>query len=174
MGQIPQKLVDYAVYKQNTNNMLGTGDITLPSFEAMVTETSGAGIYGALEVPTPGMFGSQTLGIAWNTLNSDAAEMMSTEGVKLEIRGAQQSFDSGLQKIVYEPVKIVFHGLGKNFEAGTLTKNESTGTNTELELMYFKMFVNNKEVLEIDKMNYVYRINGVDQNAAIKKALGMI
>ncbi|OPG98426.1 hypothetical protein B2I21_08735 [Chryseobacterium mucoviscidosis] len=174
MGQIPQKLVDYAVYKKGTNTLLGNADVTLPSFEAMTTETSGAGIMGSLEIPTPGQYASLTLALAWNTISADAAAMMAAGVVELEIRGAQQSFDSASQQIIYEPLKIVFRGMGKAFESGTLTKNEGTGTSTEMELLYYKKFVNNKEIFEVDKMNYTFKVNGVDQNEAIKKALGFL
>ncbi|MEN1985258.1 phage major tail tube protein [Paenibacillus hubeiensis] len=174
MGQIPQKLIDYAVYRKGTNNQLGTADITLPSFEAMTTETSGAGIMGTLEVPTPGQFGSQTLGIAWNTMTVEAAEMMGAGSIDIEIRGAQQNFDTATGQIVYEPIKIVFRGLGKTYEGGTVTKNESLGASTELELLYYKSFLNNQEIFEVDKMGYVFKIRGVSQNDAIKKALGFL
>jgi len=173
MPQIPQKLVDYAVYIAGTNNLLGTGEITLPTFEAMTTEVNGGGVAGGLEVPTPGQFGSQTVTIAFNTINKDVISMMRSKQVALEFMAAQQSWDSAQSQIINEGLKIAFRGLAKNLELGTLTKNDSTGTSLELEMTYIKIFLSGTAVLELDKLNYIYRINGADEMADIRKFLGM-
>ena len=173
MAQIPQKLADYAVYKAQSNNQLGSGDITLPSFEAMTTETTGGGILGGLEVPTPGMFGTQTLGIAFNTINPDAVSLMGSDVIKLEMFASQQSWDTARAKILNDPLKIVAWGLAKNLELGTLTRNDSTGTNFEMELLYIKIMSGGRDILELDKANYIYKINGVDAMIDIRRNLGL-
>ncbi|MCF7753373.1 phage major tail tube protein [Paenibacillus xylanexedens] len=173
MPQIPQKLSDYMVYVAGTNSQLGNGDVTLPSFEAMTSEVGGGGIYGGLEIPTPGMFGPQTFSIAFNTISKDVLSMMGPDVVKLEMFASQQSWDTGQSKIVNEGLKVVAWGLAKNLELGTLTKNDSTGTTLEFELTYIKIFISGTAIFELDKLNYIYRINGKDANIDIRKNLGM-
>lgn len=173
MSQIPQKLVDYAVYVAQSNNKLGAGDITLPSFEGMSSETSGGGILGGIEVPTPGMFGPQQLGIAFNTINPDAVTLMGSDVVKLEMFANQQSWNTTQAKIINEGLKIVAWGLAKNLELGTLTRNDSTGTSFEMELLYIKIMSGGRDLLELDKANYIYKINGKDAISDIRKNLGM-
>ena len=38
----------------------------------------------------------------------------------------------------------------------------------EMEILYIKIEVNNKTVLELDKLNFIYVLNGVDMLAKIR------
>ena len=56
--------------------------------------------------------------------------------------------------------------LGK-FEKASETESEST-----LNLDYIKIWVDGNEILECDKLNYIFRVNGEDYMAGTRTAVG--
>lgn len=170
--KIPLKTIDFAVFEEGKSDRVATANIELPGFETMTTEISGAGVMGLIEVPSPGQFASQALTINWNTIVNQAFSMMKSGSVALEFRSAQQIVDNTTGAVVAQGIKITFRGLSKNMALGSLSKNETTGGTTELEMTYIKIFIDGVAVLEVDKFGYVFRVNGVDQNSDIKKILG--
>ncbi|KAA8750097.1 phage major tail tube protein [Paenibacillus sp. UASWS1643] len=170
--EIPLKTIDFSVFEEGKADRLATANIELPGFETLTTEISGAGVMGIIEVPSPGQFASQTLTINWNVIVRQAFSMMKSGQIALEFRSAQQIVDNTSGAVLAEGIKITFRGLSKNSNLGSLAKNESTGGTTELEMTYIKIFIDGVAVLEVDKLAYVFRINGEDQNSDIKKILG--
>ena len=59
----------------------------------------------------------------------------------------------------------------KNINLGNLTVGDKMGTQTEFEILYLKIFVDGVEVLELDKLNYICRINGVDYLTSVRRTL---
>lgn len=43
-----------------------------------------------------------------------------------------------------------------------MTKGKKMDPSVELEILYIKIDVNNKSVVELDKANFKYAVNGVD------------
>ncbi|UPK45892.1 phage major tail tube protein [Paenibacillus pabuli] len=172
MAQIPLKTIDFAVFEEGKNDRLATANIDLPGFETLTTEVSGAGIMGLIEVPSPGHFASQTLTINWNSIVRQSFNMMKAGLIALEFRSAQQVFDNTNSAVLEQGIKITYRGLAKNNALGTLAKNEGTGGTTEIEMTYIKIWMDGNPVLEVDKPNYIFRINGEDQNSNLKKILG--
>ncbi|QDY81929.1 phage tail protein [Paenibacillus polymyxa] len=169
---IPVKLVGMAIYANGSNTDFSTGDITLPNFTPLTDTLSGAGILGELDIPTPGHYGSLELGIAWRTIDKDAFGLIGTKLKSLEIRGAFTEFNTTSGELETRAVKIVVKGIGKGIDLGTFAQNATTGTTTTLEVTYIKVFIDGVAVKELDKLNSVSRINGVDDLFDINKALG--
>ncbi|MGG1650110.1 phage major tail tube protein [Paenibacillus sp. NRS-1780] len=169
---IPVKLVGMAIYANGSSTDFSTGDITLPNFTPLTDTLSGAGILGELDIPTPGHYGSLELGIAWRTIDKDAFGLIGTKLKSLEIRGAFTEFSTTSGELETRAVKIVVKGIGKGIDLGTFAQNATTGTATTLEVTYIKVFIDGVAVIELDKLNSVSRINGVDDLFDINKALG--
>ncbi|MPY20642.1 hypothetical protein AK95_14515 [Paenibacillus sp. LC231] len=168
---IPSKLIDHTLFLEGSSTPIGTGDVTLPSFDALTDTLSGGGILGEIDVPTPGHFGSLVLGINWQTVNREAFTLLPATIHGLEIRGAQQIFVNGLSKT--QAVKAVVRGMGKSMDLGTFSKNAATGGTNNIELTYIKIFLDGVAALELDKFNYIFRINGEDQTMQdVRTALG--
>lgn len=173
-SQIPNKVINAAVYRTGNAMRMGVGDVTLPSWEALTDTLNGAGIMGEIDAPSPGQFGSATLGVAWRTVDRDQIYFFDQGVHSLEIRGAQDNYDLPTGGRRYGALKVVYRGLTKTNDLGTLAPNTATGGSTEFETLYYKMFIDNEEVLEIDKLNFIFKVFGVDQLADIRRALGMI
>ncbi|MMZ43892.1 Phage tail tube protein FII [compost metagenome] len=173
MKQMPAKILSAAVYLGGSATMLGNGDITLPSLEAMSETMSGAGIAGEIDVPTSGFYSSLTVDIAWRSVDRAAIKMASTKLHSLDIRGAQQVFDMTLPGMRVEQVKVTIKGLGKTLDLGTFATNSPTDGSTSLEVTYIKIEIGEEKVLELDKLNFIFYVDGSDEMTDVRRALGM-
>lgn len=64
-------------------------------------------------------------------------------------------------------------GFTKKLDPGKLTVMESQEASTEHEVYYLKAYFSGIEVLEIDKYNFIYKVNGTDYLEDVRNALGM-
>ncbi|MNN65967.1 Phage tail tube protein FII [compost metagenome] len=113
------------------------------------------------------------LGIAWKTIDKDAFRLVSSQSKGLEIRGAFGEFDNTKSAFVTKAIKIVVRGVGKGIDLGTLAINAATDTTNTIEVTYIKIFIEGESVFELDKFNYISRINGEDDQEDVRKALGL-
>ena len=170
--KVPEKLINFRVYKDSTD-YIGLADVTLPRLEAMTETVSGAGIAGEIDSPTLGHYGSMETVLNWRTLEKNNLALAAPTGVQLDLRGAQQVYDSGTGKYVVRPVKIAIMGVPKNTELGKLEPGTTTDTANTIETTYLKVDVDGETVLEVDKYNSICNIDGEDFMADVREALGL-
>lgn len=170
---IRDKLIDYTVFKDGVRK-LGTADITLPDIEYMSETLKGAGIAGEVEMFTIGQTSSMSITINWNTISSNLTELMAPKAHDLEFHGAQSDYDAGTGEIIIVPVRVNVRTLPKKASTGKFEKASTTDSNNELEVVYYKLVVNEVVLIEIDKFNYIFKIDGVDYLEKVRLALGLI
>lgn len=170
--KIPDRLINFICYV-NTNNLLGTVDVTLPEIGAMTESVSGAGISGELELPTIGHTANMTVALNFNGLTAQNANFMTGETYDLDIRGSQQVTDTATAEISEVSVRVVIRGLCTKMSIGTAAVNAKFGNNVEFSVPYIKLFIDGVEIYEIDKLNFIHKVMGVDQLAITRKNMGM-
>ncbi|WP_314905007.1 phage major tail tube protein [Selenomonas artemidis] len=166
------KLINYEVYLSGERK-LGMADITLPKLNYKTGTMSGAGIGGEISMPTIGQMESFEIGIKWRTLNSDISVLLTPESHDLDIRGANQNYDAGTGKIITERVKVNVRCVPKSGDLGKFAPAENSDSENTMEVTYIKVSVNDKMIIEIDKLNYIHYINGKDYMEEVRKALGL-
>ncbi|HBV6392396.1 TPA: phage major tail tube protein [Klebsiella aerogenes] len=171
-NQIPERLINYTVYVEG-ERVVGTADAKLPSIEMMTETVSGAGIAGELETATLGHFKSMTASLKWRTIQKDGFKLFVSSSHQVDFRGSQQIYDSGTGKYKTVPVRASMKLLPKKFDLGSLQVSKSTDSENEFEVLYLKLFVDGDEVAEIDKLNFICKINGNDILASVRDDLGL-
>jgi uncharacterized protein len=63
--------------------------------------------------------------------------------------------------------------IPKNFSLGTFEPGSTTDSSTEFEVIYIKVFVDDKEVLEVDKYNFIAKFGDTDMLESVRKDLGL-
>lgn len=168
---IPEKVINYNVY-DDTEKLVGVAsETTLPNFEPLAETVAGAGILGEYESPTIGHFGSQTAEISFRTLMEPSFNLMKNSGRALVFRAAQQSKDVTSGKINTRALKITLKGTPKGLELGKLAPGAMTESKNILEVLYVKVEENGNVLLEYDKLNFVFIVNGEDLLADLRNAL---
>lgn len=152
---------------------VGVADVTLPKISYMTDTISGAGLAGEIETPTMGQLSSMDFGINWRTINKSLIKLAAPSFHALEFRGAQQVMDSQHEELKIESVRIVVRGLPKEADLGKGQTAAKTDSSTTLECTYLKVEIDGDTVVEIDKLNGICIIGGIDYWNAIREALGL-
>lgn len=160
---IPELLNHYNVYNDASKLVGVSGDVELPDFEAITETIKGAGVLGEIEATATGQFSSMIIKIPFSVLYEDMFTLVnSATGVNVTLRGSAQFMDPTTGITDHYPVKVVVRGKCKKYSLGKMTKGKKMDPSVELEILYIKIDVNNKPVVELDKVNFKYAVNGVD------------
>lgn len=171
-NQVPERLINFRVYNDN-NDLLGIATVDLPEIEAMSDTVSGAGIAGEVESPVLGHFSSMTTSFSWRTIEPSAMTLAQQKAHSVEVRGSQQVYDAANGTYSTVPVRASMRIVPKTVTLGTFEPGATTDSEQEFEVLYIKLFVNGKEVLEIDKYNYVAKFGDQDSLASVRADLGL-
>lgn len=160
---LPEVLNHFNVYNSG-NKLIGiSGEVELPDFEAITDTIEGSGIIGTLEEPVTGQFDSMQIKIPFSVLYEDMFTILDTTNPPtLTIRGSMQCMDPTTGKTDYYPVKVVVRGKAKTSKLGKLTKGKKMEPEVEMEVQYISVDINGKNVVTLDKLNFIFSINGVD------------
>jgi P2 family phage contractile tail tube protein len=167
---IPEKINEYNAYLDGTKMIGVASSSTLPEVNMQTSTVSGMGVNGEIDSPTLGQFESMEQEIQFNTLYSSAVDMLNPlNAVNLTFRAAQQVYDKSTGGgYAFKSLRIVEMGRVKKFNPGKIEKNNSMEATITLELTYILVEVDDTEILCIDKLNQVYRVNGEDMLADVR------
>lgn len=169
---IPSKLLNLMGYDES-DIMVGTVDVTMPNLVYMSEEIQGAGIAGSVDVPALGHFQSLTMGINWRTLIDQSLTFLAGKSRQFTFRGTLQSYDNTTGNLTEQALKIVTRVFPKGINLGTLSVAAGMGTSGEFEVAYIKIDINGKTMVEIDKLNFICIIDGVDYLAESRRNMGL-
>ncbi len=167
--RVPVSIINFNVYYGNSR-LIGVGDeATLPSCSQMSSEVSGAGVGGTIDMPVVGHFDSMTCSIKFRSVERDAELLQQRGRHDLVFRGAQQVFDGAGGQVNVEGFVAFVGVISKGTELGTLKVGAPIDRSKEFEVVYYRELLNGEELLEIDKLNMVYRVRGVDQLSDVRR-----
>lgn len=169
MADIPSLLNHYKVYDEGENLAGVSGEFELPELSAITDTLEGTGVLGEIEDPATGQFGSATFKVPFAVLYKDIYTIADQNHPKLiTLRGSEQVMDSATGETKHVPVKIVCRGKAKTITNGSAQKGKKMESEIEQELLYYKVEVDGEELVELDKLNFVYKVRGVDLMAQIR------
>ena len=156
MNMIPESINRFNMYLKG-NRLIGvSGEISLPDLSSMTSTVSGAGIAGEMESPSIGMFGSIKQEIPFRMLSKDMLKLYNPiEPMELTLRASEQS--------------VVFRGRPVDIKLGNLKQGGPMDSSVSLELSYILIEVDGETMFELDKLNDVFVVNGVDLLAKVRK-----
>ena len=168
---IPEKINEYNAYLDGTKMIGVAAASTLPEVNMQTSTVSGMGVNGEIDSPTLGQFESMEQEVQFNTLYSSAVDMLSPgEATDLTFRAAQQVLDKN-GGYAYKSLRVVERGRVKKFKPGKIEKSEGMEATVTIELTYIMIEVDGEQLIEIDKLNGVYKRRGVDMLANIRSLI---
>ncbi len=124
-------------------------------------------ILGKISAPNIGQFESIEQEVSFNLVYSSFVNVLSPKRqVNLTFRVAQQAVDKSLG-YAYKGLRIVEVGRVKEFTPGKIKAGEGMEAKVKLELTYIMIENDGKEIIAIDKLNGVYRVQGEDMLADV-------
>lgn len=167
--QLPEVLNHFNLYNEAEKLIGLTGDVELPELNMITDTLSGSGVMGEIEDPVTGAFESTTIKFKWACLHRDLFKLVdTTQPTQLTLRASLQCMDTATGYTDYYPCKIVLRGKAKTVNLGTAQNGKKMECETEIEIMYIKVVLDNETLLEVDKLNFVYVVNGKDMLEKIR------
>jgi len=164
-------IIDFAVYEDSVE-FVGMANVQLPDKNQKVVTMNGAGIGGDVEVPVPGHYDAMTLTLSFRTYTQKLATLREHRLHQIELRIAQQNEDPTAGKLTVDPVKHIFVVVPKSASGGTVAPASPGDANITFSVRYWATYINDKKVDEIDQLNRIDVVNGIDYNEPVRKALG--
>jgi len=136
--------------------------VDLPEIAEKSDAISGAGIMGEIEMPVKGQYGNMKVTVAYRTslLNFEKA---TTPGLHtMEFSQAVQVINPASGETVTQYVKYYCKGYKAMSKPGKLEQGGEMDASAEYNLIYYKKTIDGVVVREIDKLNGVDKVNGVE------------
>lgn len=172
MSIIPEKGNNFRVYLEGST-LLGIAEGDFPNGELMTSDVKGAGIAGVINSPTLGHMNSLTCVFTWRNITEDFIKLIQSDAHSLDIYAEQQDFDAGRGVYKTRSIHVFMKAITKQYNLGKLVVGDSTETQSTHEIYYMKLYIDGKEKIELDKYNFVYKINGYDYLQNTRRNLGM-
>ena len=153
----------FKVYRGGKQLIGIAGELNLPKITNLVESLEGAGVGGNMDVSVIGMIENMELELTFDTVCGDLFSVIDpTESENITINGALQGMDSGTRKAGFVDLSVIVAGQTKEFNPGTVKAGGKMGSSVTMTLDYYKLILDGKTMVEIDRMGDVYTINGKD------------
>ena len=171
MPKVNESIINFAVY-ENAIEYYGMAEATLPEIVNLKQEVQGAGISGTFESVVLGHLEAMTLTLNFRTLTKGAIALLEPRDHTIDLRAAQQSKDTVSGRTVVTPVKHVMVVKPKKLSPGKLAPASAADASGEYAVTYCATNIDGAKVLEIDILNFIYKVNGIDYLSQVRMALG--
>ena len=166
---LPRTLKHFNVFLNGVSFIGVIPSLTLPKLGRKMEEYRGGGMEGAVKVD----LGQQPLELDFES-GFDATlfeqyGQSKVDAVLLRFAGSYQRDDTG----EVEAVEITVRGRFEEIDHGAVKAGDNAMLKTKMPLSYYKLSVNNQDIVEIDLVNFIHKSGGTDRLADHRKALGI-
>lgn len=168
--KIPTVLNNFNSYGSGHKYVGVSSEVTLPNFEYLTETIDGAGIAGEIEEAIEGAFGSLETETTFQNISQEYFDFI-TETGQITYRGSMQVLNTATQTNDYESIVVVTKGKVKSFDLGSLKKGGKGEPKAVREITYIKITIGGSAVLELDKYNMVWKLNGVDKLQKVRSQI---
>lgn len=168
--ELPDKISNFNVYDGKTKLIGVSAEVTLPSFEPLTDTLNVAGMAGEIESEVVGSFGSMKLEIPFENVSDDFFAFAASSNPVI-LRGSMEILDTQSQAKHNIPLTITVKGRTLTIDPGVLKKGGKGQAKIAKEVTYIKYAINGTTYVELDKMNSIYIMGGVDLYEQIRSQI---
>lgn len=167
---LPRKLKNFNLFADGESYVGQVPEVTLPKLSRSTEEYRAGGMGG----PVSQNMGLEALEMQWKAggwIRSLFTQWGKTTvgGVQLRFAGALQTDDTG----AVTSVEVVVRGYHKEIDMGNQAAGEKTEVQVTSALSYYKLSMNGATAIEIDLVNMIEIVDGVDLMAETRAAIGV-
>lgn len=168
---LPSKLKDLNVFNDGESYLGQIASFTLPPLTRIMEDWRGGGMAGPVKIDN----GQDAIEAEWTLGGLNLAVLRQygvtrVDGVQLRFAGAYQRQDTG----GVDAVEILIRGRHEEIDMGEAKPGEDTEWKIKTAVAYYKLTINGRVEIEIDMVNGVELIGGVDRNEEIRRAIGAV
>lgn len=168
MAQIPRHLKNFTLFVDG-RGLAGTiQTLTLPTLTTKMEEFRAGGMDAPVEIDMGMEKLEGTFELAEYNPDMLALFGLASANTQMTARGAMRR--DGQDAV---PIVVNMTGGVKQVEKGDWVAGDATSGTFSYALRYYKLTVGGRVLVEIDKVNMIRRIDGVDQLATIRTAIGV-
>lgn len=169
--KVENGVTNFAVYEDATE-YYGMAEVTLPEISSITEEVKGAGISGTFNGAFVGHIEAMTLTLNFRSVTKAAIRLLEPRNHQIDLRASQQVWDSGAGRFKQSHVKHVLMVTPTKYSPGKLAPASPAESSGEYAVMYFATYIDGVKIMEIDILNFIFFVNGVDYLEDVRKALG--
>ena len=164
----PTKLKNFNVFNDGNSYMGQVSEVTLPKLTRKMEDWRGGGMGRPLKADMGGealqmehVYGGIMRGIL------EQYGVTTHDGVQLRFAGAYKAEDQA------DPVavEVVVRGRHSEIDPGKAKAGDDTEFKVTTEVSYYKLTMDGEDVIEIDVMNMIEKVKGVDLMQKERKAM---
>lgn len=169
--QVPHTLKNYNLFVDGRGYAGRVDEISLPKMSVKMEEHRA----GGFDTPIQMDMGMEKMEAEFtlSEMNPDVLDLVAVFNAgetSVVARGALH--DDSSPGAVW-PVVATMRGTIKETDGGAWKAGDKTAQKFTVALRYYKLEVDSKEIFEVDTMNLIRRVKGVDQVEAIRSAIGL-
>lgn len=166
------RLTNANVYVNGVSMLGRAEEINLPGIKAKMSEHKALGLIAANEYFSG--FEKLEAKIKWNSFYEDAlkasANFVATS--KLQVRASLEVYESA-GRTAQKAVVAFITGQFKSFPEAGFKQNDNVEASSDLAVTHYRLEIDGVEIVEIDTIASIYRVDGVDLLAEYRDNLGI-
>lgn len=165
------RIVNANIYIDGTNLLGRAEEIKLPDITAIMQEHKALGMVGKIELPAG--FDKLEGEIKWNSLYEESAKAMANpfKTVQLQCRSSIEAYGPG-GRIEEIPLATFLTVMFKKNPLGTFKQHDNAEFSSSFSATYIRQVVKGKDVLELDYLANIFKVNGEDLLATYRDNIG--
>lgn len=169
---MPRKLKNLNLFNDANNYVGVVKSVTLPPLGRKMEAYRGGGMNGPVKADLG--FSDDGIQFEWKTGGLDLISLkqfgaVNASGIALRFAGSFQQDDTG----EVSAVEVVLRGRHETIEMGDAQPGEDTEHSITTTCTYYKLIVDNEEIIEIELLNFIEKVNGVDMLEKQRSAIGL-
>lgn len=172
MAELKVKRVTNANIYLEGNSLLGRGEeVSLPDIKFKKAEHKALGMIGSPEFFAG--IDKMEAKIKWNSFYDDVLKKFANpfKSLSLQVRASVE--EHGVPgRISEKPLVAFITCQSSNFPGGNFKQHDNVELESNLTVTYYKLVIDGKDIVEIDIMSNIYKVEGVDMLANYRANIG--
>lgn len=169
---LPRKLKNMNLFNDGNSYTGVAKSVTLPALGRKMEAYRGGGMNGPVKADLG--FSDDGIQLEWKLGGLDLMVLkqfgaVNASGVPLRFAGAFEQDDTG----EVSAVEITVRGRHETIEMGDAQPGEDTEHSITTTCTYYKLTVDNEDIIEIDLLNFIEKVGGVDMLEKQRSAIGL-
>lgn len=166
------KCTNANIYIDGNTFMGRAEEITLPEISPKMSEHKALGMVGEMELPAG--LQKMSMKIKWNAIYPEVMKKTYDPftAVSIQVRTSIETYEGGT-RTAQIPCKIFVRGTWKKSGGASFKAQDNVEMENELNVTAYKMIVGTDEVVDIDVIANIWRVNGIDQLLLYRLNLGI-
>ena len=174
MATIRKQLTNANVYVNGSSYLGFVSEAMMPDISIKQLDHAPLGQHGVTSLPVG--FDKMEMTLKFTSFFSEVLTggmANGYAGLDGQLRSSQESFDGQGSRSAEESFVYFFRGRPINLPTGSFKQHENAEGETKITLDYIKLEIAGATIYEIDVLNNIYEVNGVDLLATYRANLGV-